>query len=73
MSKDNKHLLPGLIEERRRELAARLKRVAKTSAEMPICNATTPGSYRTGDGEVLQQPRPGSLHAYTLPSHGDRT
>lgn len=29
--------------------------------------------YRTGDGEVLQHLRPGSMHAYTLPSRGFRT
>lgn len=68
-----KHLLPGLIQEREREFLARLRRVAKSPSEVPICNATTPGTYRTGDGEVTQSPRPGSLSAFTLPSHGDRT
>lgn len=28
------------------------------------------GPYRTGDGEVVAHPRPGSMHAYTLPSRG---
>ena len=29
--------------------------------------------YTVGDGDTIQHPRPGSMHAYTLPSHGDRT
>jgi hypothetical protein len=31
------------------------------------------GTYRTGDGEVLQSPRPGSLDFLKWPSRGDRT
>lgn len=29
--------------------------------------------YTVGDGDTVQHPRPGSMHAYTLPSHGNRT
>lgn len=68
-----KTMLPGLHAERQREFAARAHRAKVPISQMPMCNATMPGTYRTGDGEVLQQPRPGSLHAFTLPSHGDRT
>lgn len=69
----NKALLPGLVAERKREQEARLIRAKLPSSQVPMCNATMPGRYRTGDGEVLQQPRPGSMHAFTLPSYGDKT
>ena len=65
--------LPGLIAERQREYKARLTRAKLPASQMPMCNATMPGSYSTGDGEVHQQLRPGSQHAFTLPSHGDQT
>jgi hypothetical protein len=29
--------------------------------------------YKVGDGDTIQHPRPGSMHAYTLPSRGYRT
>ena len=29
--------------------------------------------YKVSDGDTIQHPRPGSMHAYTLPSHGNRT
>lgn len=39
-----------------------------------ICNASMRDTtYRTGDGEVIQQPRLGSLRAFTLPSRGFST
>lgn len=66
-------MLPALAKERQREFEARLTRVQAPSAQVRMCNATMPGSYRTGDGEVRQAERPGSGVAYGLPSHGDRT
>jgi hypothetical protein len=66
-------MLPGLVQERQREFDARMARLALPASQGYICNASAIGTYRTGDGEVLQAPRPGSLHAYTLPSRGDRT
>ena len=66
-------MLPGLIKERQREFEARLTRVQAPSSQVRMCNATMPGSYRTGDGEVRQAQRPGSGVASGLPSHGDRT
>jgi hypothetical protein len=69
-----KHLLPALIREREKELKAREKRLQVAPENMRMCNATMlDTTYRTGDGEVLQHPRPASLHAFTLPSFGDRT
>ena len=69
----NKTLLPALAKERQREFAARLTRAQVPSSLVKMCNATMPGSYRTGDGEVRQAERPGSRAAYGLPSYGDRT
>ncbi len=68
-----KALLPGLVAERQREFKARLKRALAPASKVRMCNATMNGTYCTGDGEVVQQPRPGSMHAFTLPSRGDRT
>lgn len=65
-----KTLLPALVQERQREYQARLKRAMAPASKGPLCNTNTPGTYRTGDGETVQQPRPGSLHAFTLPSRG---
>lgn len=40
---------------------------------LPITNDwRRPDTYVTGDGEVLQQQRPGSERAFTLPSRGNR-
>lgn len=39
----------------------------------PTTTVWTKGTYSTGDGEVRQLQRPGSEHAYTLPSRGYRT
>lgn len=34
-------------------------------------NSAMSGTYRTGDGDIFKQPvRPGSEHAFTLPSRG---
>lgn len=66
-------MLPGLVQERERMYQ---ERVSNRGNYVPVrlCNASMRGTtYRTGDGEVLQEPRPGSLHAYTLPSRGYRT
>ena len=65
--------LPGLIKERQREFEARLTRVQAPSSQVRMCNATMPGSYRTGDGDVRQAERPGSGVAYGLPSRGTGT
>jgi hypothetical protein len=40
----------------------------KLQGRAVITNANRSGVYRTGDGDVPQPPRPGSLHAFTLPS-----
>lgn len=69
----NRSMLPALVKEREREYQARLLRAKVPHSVVPMCNSTMPGTYRTGDGEVLQHPRLGSLRAFTLPSHGDRT
>lgn len=68
-------LLPGLVQERQRMFDERMRNHSSASATpIKICNAGMGHtSYRTGDGEVIQQPRPGSLHAFTLPSRGNRT
>lgn len=66
----SKSLLPALIKEREREFDARMARLALPASQVRMCNATQPGTYRTGDGEVLQATRPGSAQAYTLPSRG---
>jgi len=33
-------------------------------------NIWSDGTYRTGDGDIFQQMRPGSMDAYKLPSRG---
>jgi hypothetical protein len=68
-------MLPGLIQERQRMFDEHMRNHSIAIA-MPvkICTASMGHtSYRTGNGEVIQQLRPGSLHAFTLPSRGDRT
>ena len=74
----NTLLYPGLVQERQRMFD---ERMAKLDADSPvppighrICNASMAHTtYRTGDGEVASVVRPGSMVAYGLPSHGDRT
>lgn len=66
----NKTLLPALLKERQREFEARLTRAQVPSSLVKMCNATMPGSYRTGDGETPAAQRPGSQTAYSLPSRG---
>lgn len=64
------HLMPGAMLERQRMFDERLRK-AQTPADGRVCNAAMQGTtYRTGDGEVVQQVRPGAMHAYTLPSRG---
>lgn len=64
------HLLPGAMLERQRMFDARLRK-AQVPATGRICNAAMQHTtYRTGDGEVVQEVRPGAMHAYTLPSRG---
>jgi hypothetical protein len=36
----------------------------------PKINIWSEGTYRTGDGDVVQSVRPGSMDAYGLPSKG---
>lgn len=70
-------MLPGLIQERQRMFDERMRAINTTPVSLDdsrICNASMRDTtYRTGDGEVIQQPRPGSLHAFTLPSRGFST
>lgn len=71
-------LYPGLVQERQRMFD---ERMATLNSDQPvpeithrICNASMAHTtYRTGDGEVATVVRPGSMVAYSLPSHGDRT
>jgi hypothetical protein len=68
-------LLPSPVQERQ-HMPDECMRDHSSALAMPIkiCTAGMGDtSYRTGDGEVIQQPRPGSLHAFTLPSRGNRT
>lgn len=64
-------ILPGLVAERERMFLER-QRMLALQAELPtkICASTTKGTYRIGDGEVVQLVRPGSMLAYSLPSKG---
>lgn len=51
--------------------ARRAKELALQANTQRVCNAGMRGTtYRTGDGEVIQQVRPGSMRAYGLPSRG---
>jgi hypothetical protein len=57
-----------------------LRKVAFRKRERDTDEALPPASdlwrrsiYRTGDGEVLQQPRPGSLDFLKWPSRGNKT
>lgn len=51
-----------------------VKRTRDKHEALPLSSTVwTKGSYQPGDGEVLQLQRPGSAHAYTLPSRGYRT
>lgn len=67
--------LPGLIQERERMFNERMRALSRPPAEFRVCNATMPtdAPYRTGDGEVAQAVRPGSMDAYALKSVGGRT
>jgi hypothetical protein len=38
--------------------------------QSPAVSFWNRATYRTGDGEVTQHVRPGSTHAFTLPSRG---
>lgn len=51
------------------------KRIRDTGEALPVTPSTlwAKATYSTGDGEVRQLQRPGSEHAYTLPSRGYRT
>lgn len=70
-------MMPGIVAERHRLYAERLAALGKEVADAGvarICNAAMRGKpYRTGDGEVVQQVRPGSMVAYGLPSRGNPT
>jgi len=67
-------MLPGLVQERQRMYEERLSRATAEYLPDFICNAAMAHTtYRTGDGEMRQEPRPGSMHAFTLPSRGNRT
>ena len=77
-AKDKPHmsLLPGIVAERHRMYAERLAALGHQVAaagQARICNAAMRKPYATGDGEVVQQVRPGSMVAYSLPSRGYRT
>jgi hypothetical protein len=64
------HLPPGAKAARQRMFDERLRK-AQAPASGRICNAAMKDTtYVPGDGEVVQEPRPGSMHAYTLPSRG---
>lgn len=64
------HLMPSTKLARQRMFEERLTK-AQAPAEGRICNAAMQHTtYQTGDGEVVQAERPGSMHAYTLPSRG---
>jgi len=69
--KDAFHLMmPTAKLARQRMFEERLRKVQTPSAQR-ICNAAMQHTtYRTGDGEVVQQVRPGAMHAYSLPSRG---
>jgi hypothetical protein len=63
-------MMPTAKLARQRMFDERLRKVQTSSAQR-ICNAAMQHTtYRTGDGEVVQAERPGSMHAYTLPSRG---
>jgi len=69
-------MMPGIVAERHRMYAERLAALGHAVAAAGtarICNAAVRETYRTGDGEVVQQVRPGSMVAYSLPSRGYRT
>lgn len=69
-------MMPGIVAERQRMYAERLAALGQevAAAGTPrICNAAMREPYRTGDGEVVQQVRPGSMTAYGLPSRGNAT
>lgn len=70
--------LPGLVKERHQMYQERLDALHKKldlTQPVRITNATVrnPEPYRTGDGDVGFCVRPGSMHAFTLPSRGNRT
>lgn len=55
----------------KRAVAQLLSRPMTSPLGNRICNAAKRNTtYRTGDGEVIQQVRPGSMRAYGLPSRG---
>jgi homogentisate 1,2-dioxygenase len=63
-------MLPAFAAEQRRMFASRVNGASSTS-DTRICNASMKHTvYKTGDGEVLTVPRPGSLRAFGLPSRG---
>jgi hypothetical protein len=71
--------LPGLHKERHQMYQERLEALHKKLELVPpvrITNATMRSTkpYATGDGDPFHQTaRPGSMHAFTLPSRGHRT
>ena len=66
------YLMPNGLQLRIKALDARSQAIADSiNPTGRICNAAMKDTtYVPGDGEVVQEPRPGSMHAYTLPSRG---
>lgn len=63
--------LPALVQERERQFQERIHQLNTALSASRVCNAAMQHTtYRTGDGEVIQQVRPGSMRAYGLPSRG---
>lgn len=66
------HLMPNGLKLRIKAWDARSQAIADNiNPTGRICNAAMKDTtYVPGDGEVVQELRPGAMHAYTLPSRG---
>lgn len=66
--------MPGAKSKPKREKTEKyVPRVRHPNEAVPRNGDWKTSTYKTGDGDIIQPPRPGSLHAYTLPSRGYRT